>query len=241
MKTPLVLAVLLCLSADGCSRKQQSSSASPATFGAAMVESSGGKQVAAAGMLLPQPVMVQVNDDQGNGVTGAAVEFSGPRGVVFDPASGVTDSSGQFTTNVALGGGAGRYEITASTLNKSHKQIELKLQEIALDYQQVLGRRLNEQYCERCHNPESTPQRVSNYDNLEAKPHAFADGDFYNKMSDDDVTALITHGGPALNKSPAMPPYGFTLSKSDIQALLAFIRAVSDPPYQGRGLVYAEK
>ncbi len=198
MKTPLVLAVLLCLSADGCSRKQQSSSASPATFGAAMVESSGGKQVAAAGMLLPQPVMVQVNDDQGNGVTGAAVEFSGPRGVVFDPASGVTDSSGQFTTNVALGGGAGRYEITASTLNKSHKQIELKLQEIALDY-------------------------------------------FYNKMSDDDVTALITHGGPALNKSPAMPPYGFTLSKSDIQALLAFIRAVSDPPYQGRGLVYAEK
>jgi mono/diheme cytochrome c family protein len=242
MKTALTLAALLSLFAGGCSRKQPSaSSATPAAFGAAIVESSGGKQVAAAGTLLQQPVVVQINDDQGNAVTGAAVEFSGPRGVVFDPPSGVTDSSGQFTTTVSLGGGAGRYEITAITFNKSHKQIELKLQEIALDYQQVLGRRLNEQYCERCHNPESTPQRVSNYDNLEIKPHAFADGEFYDKMSDDDITALITHGGPALNKSPAMPPYGYTLSKSDIQALLAYIRAVSDPPFRGRGLVYAEK
>jgi mono/diheme cytochrome c family protein len=142
---------------------------------------------------------------------------------------------------VSLGSGAGRYEIVASTYDKSHKQIDLKLQEIGLDYQQVLGQKLNQHYCERCHNQESTPERVSNYDNLEVKPHAFSDGDFLNKMSDDDLTAVITHGGPALNKSPQMPPYGYTLSKADIQALLAYIRAVSDPPYQGRGLVYAQK
>lgn len=240
MNRVVILISLMALA--GCSHKQQDATPVKATaFGSAIVESSGGKQVAPAGTLLPQPVIVQVNDEQGNGVTGAAVEFSGPRGVVFDPASGTTDSSGQFTTNVTLGNGAGRYELVATTYDKSHKRIDLRLQEIALDYQQVLGLKLNQHYCERCHNPESTPERVSNYDNLDVKPHAFTDGDYLNKMSDDDLTAIITHGGPALNKSPQMPPYGYTLSKSDVQALLAYIRAIADPPRPGRGLTYAQR
>jgi hypothetical protein len=33
-----------------------------------------------------------------------------------------------------------------------------------------------------------------------------------------DLVAIISHGGAALNKSAKMPPYGYTLSKSDIQA-----------------------
>ncbi len=240
MNRALILIPLLVLA--GCSHKQQGSVPVKATaFGTAIVESSGGKQIAPAGTLLLQPVVVQVNDEQSNGVTGAAVEFSGPAGVVFDPASGITDSSGQLTTNVTLGSGAGRYELTASTYDKSHKKIDLKLQGIALDYQQVLGAKLNQHYCERCHNSESTPERVSNYDNLDVKPHAFTDGDYLNKMSDDDLTAIITHGGPALNRSPQMPPYGYTLSKPDVQALLAYIRAVADPPLIGRGLRYAQR
>ena len=240
MNRALILISVLLLA--GCSHKQQGAAPAKATaFGSAIVESSGGKQSAPAGTLLPQPVVVQVNDEQGNGVTGAAVEFSGPAGVVFDPANGTTDSSGQLTTNVTLGSGAGRYELAASTYDKSHKKLDLKLQEVALDYQQVLGAKLNQHYCERCHNSESTPERVSNYDNLDVKPHAFTDGDYLNKMSDDDLTAIITHGGPALNKSPEMPPYGYTLGKSDVQALLAYIRAVSDPPYKNGGILYSQK
>src|SRR5512141_2229020 len=176
MNRVLIVAIVLSLLAAGCSRKQPSASAAkPTAFGTAIVESSGGKQIAPAGTLLLQPVVVQVNDAQGTGVTGAAVELHGPAGVVFDPPSGVTDSSGQFSTNVSLGNGGGRYEITASTYDKSQKRIDLKLQEIALDYQQVLGQKLNQHYCERCHNQESTPERVSNYDNLDVKPHAFTD------------------------------------------------------------------
>ena len=240
MNRAFILIALILLA--GCSHKQQTANPAKATaFGAAIVESSGGKQVAPAGTLLPQPVVVQVNDEQGNGVTGAAVDFSGPVGVVFDPANGTTDSSGQFTTNVTLGNGAGRYELVATTYDKSHKRMDLRLQEIALDYQQVLGLKLNQHYCERCHNSESTPERVSNYDNLDVKPHAFTDGDYLDKMSDDDLTAIITHGGPALNRSPQMPPYGYTLSKSDIQALLAYIRAVADPPRAGRGPTFAQR
>ncbi len=230
----------LLLSSAACTRKSSvTSSPSPTGFGVAITEVSGGKQVAAAGALLDQPVVVQVNDDQGNGVTGAFVQLNGPAGVSFDPAAGLTDSNGQFTSQVSLGA-AGRYQLTAVTRDKSGKQHEVKVDEIALDYQQGLGRQLNQQYCARCHNPESTPERVSNMDNLATKPHAFTDGDTLNRISDADLVSIITHGGAALNKSAEMPSYGYTLSKSDIQALLAYIRAIADPPYPQKGLVYAK-
>ncbi len=91
------------------------------------------------GMVLAQPLVVQVNDEQGTAVTGALVEFSGPAGVSFDPPSGLTDSSGQLSTNVALGGMAGRYQLTARTFTKAQKSVELKIEEIALGYQQQVG------------------------------------------------------------------------------------------------------
>ncbi|HLB86347.1 MAG TPA: c-type cytochrome, partial [Terriglobales bacterium] len=197
--------------------------------------------IGVTGTVLTQPLVVQVNDDQGNAVTGALVEFSGPAGVSFDPSAGLTDSSGQLSTNVTLASMAGRYRLTASTITKAQKKIDLKIEEIALGYQQQVGYQLGEKYCARCHNPESTPERVSNFDNLEVKPHAFTEGDTLNKMSDADLTAIISHGGPALNKSALMPPYGYTLSKTEMQALISFIRLVSDPPYQASGMVYAQK
>ncbi len=227
--------------AMSCSHKSESAPPlKPTTYGAAIVESSGGKQFAQTGSLLPQPVVVQVNDAQGTAVAGALVEFYAAPGVSFDPPRALSDSSGQVTTNIALGGMAGRYQITASTFDKSHKKVELKLEEIALGYQQTLGRRLNDQYCDRCHNSESTAERVSNYDNLEVKPHAFSEGDTLNKLSDADLTAIITNGGPALQKSALMPAWGNTLSKTNIQALIAYIRAVSDPPSRNSGPLYSE-
>jgi mono/diheme cytochrome c family protein len=227
--------------ATSCSHKTVSvPMPKPTAFGAAIVETSGGKQIAQTGSLLQQPVVVQVNDAQGNSIAGALVEFSAVPEVAFDPANGLTDSSGQVTTNVYLGGMAGRYQIVAGTFDQSHKKIDLKLEEIALSYQQALGRQLNNQYCDRCHNPESTVERVSNYDNLEVKPHPFTEGDTLNKISDADLTAIISHGGPALNKSALMPAWGNTLSKSDIEALISYIRAVSDPPSREAGPVYAQ-
>jgi len=242
MTTSGVIFVLVAMvAATSCARKTTSRLVpQPTAFGAAIVESSGGKQIAQTGGLVPQPVVVQVNDAQGTAVTGALVLFSGPSGVTFDPAGALTDSGGQVTTNVSLGGMAGRYQLAASTFDKAHKRIDLKIEEIALGYQQTLGRQLNDQYCERCHNPESTVERVSNYDNLEVKPHPFTEGDTLNKISDADLTAIISHGGPALNKSALMPAWGSTLSKSDIQALISYIRAVSDPPYRSTGIVYAK-
>ncbi|MGA3034805.1 MAG: cytochrome c [Terracidiphilus sp.] len=239
---PTLIVVSFTLVAAGCSRTATPAFApKPTGFGAALVESSGGKQSGATGMVLAQPVVVQVNDEQGRAVTGALVDFGGPAGVSFDPPSGLADSSGQLSTNVALGGMAGRYQLTARTLSKAQKPVELKIEEIALGYQQELGFQLDNKYCARCHNPESTPERVSNYDNLEVKPHPFTEGDTLNKMSDAELTAIISHGGPALSKSALMPPYGYTLSKTEIEALIAYIRLISDPPYHASGIVYAQK
>src|SRR6266699_262510 len=84
--------------ATSCSRKSQSApQLKPTAFGAAIVESSGGKQFAQTGALLPQPVVGQVNDEQGTAVKGALVEFAAAPGVTFDPARALTDSSGQVT------------------------------------------------------------------------------------------------------------------------------------------------
>jgi mono/diheme cytochrome c family protein len=234
------IAMLTLSLATSCSHKTDSAALpKPTAFGATIVESSGGKQFGQTGSLLPQPVVVQINDEQGTAVSGALVEFASAPEVVFDPPYALTDSSGQVTTNVSLGGMAGRFQLTVSTWNKSHKKVDLEIDEIALGYQQTLGRRLNDQYCDRCHNPESTVERVSNYDNLEVKPHPFTEGETLNKISDADLTAIIAHGGPALNKSALMPAWGNTLSKSDVQALISYIRAISDPPSRSASPAFA--
>ncbi len=240
MKVSAAFFLGLIMLGTSCSSKHESAASfKPTAFGSAIVESSGGKQITQTGNPLPQAVVVQVNNEQGTAVAGALVEFFGATGVSFDPSIALTDASGQVTTNVSLGGRAGRYQITASTLDKSHKRVDLNLEEIALGYQQTLGKRLNDQYCDRCHNSESTVERVSNYDNLEVKPHPFTEGETLNKMSDADLTSIIAFGGPALNKSALMPAWGNTLSKADVQALIAYIRAVSDTPSKNAGPVYA--
>jgi mono/diheme cytochrome c family protein len=225
----------------GCKHQTPANAAlKAAAQGTALVESSGGHQVGVTGTVLKDPVVVQVNDDQGNAVPGALVEFHGPAGVSFDPSAVLTDSSGQATTAVTLGDTSGRYQIDAETPGKT-KTVSLAIVETALDYQERVGAILVDKNCSRCHDPESSPQRVSNYDNLEVKPHQFTDGNTLNKMSDADLTSIILHGGPALNRSALMPPYGNTLSSTDVKALIAYTRAVSDPPYQPPGTVYERK
>jgi mono/diheme cytochrome c family protein len=242
MKRFFLIGVVLALVAMGCSRRPTApASPQPTVFGSALVEVNGGKQAAPSGMTLNQPLTVQVNDADGNGVEGAEVVLQGPTGMRFAPGLGLTDSSGQFSTVVTLGGLAGRYQITATTKDKNGKTIKLALTEIALGYQQTLGRELYRQYCDRCHDPESTPQRVSNMDNLAAKPHPFTEGEALNKFTDADLNAIISHGGPALGKSAEMPAYGYTLSQRGIQALISYIRVVSDPPHHGQGPTYTEE
>ncbi len=234
------LAALALLASAACHRSPPPAHA-PSAFGVAIVDIGGEKQAAGVGAALGDPVVAQVNDAQGNGVAGAFVEFSGASGVRFDPPSGLTGSDGQISTTVRLGGVAGRYSLAATTRDKAGKTLQVTFPEIALDYQQVLGRELNEKYCSRCHNSESTAEKVSNHDNLSVPPHSFSDGAAQNRFSRANLVAIIAHGGAALGKSAEMPPYSPTLSPTDIDALVAYIRAVSDPPYRPQGVFYANQ
>jgi hypothetical protein len=233
--------LLMALVPISCAKHKNVKPGDNGAFGNAIIEVSGGKQAASVGSALDQPVVVQVNDDKGTAVPNAAVHFSGPAGVKFNPGSLQTDSSGQASTTVSVGSSPGRYRIEPWIQDRSGKRVGLPLDEIALGYEQLLGRELAVRYCNRCHDQESTAERVSNYDNLKTKPHALSDGDTLNKMTDDELVSIIAHGGPALNRSAEMPAYGYTLSKAEIQAVLSFMRAVSDPPYQSKGVVYAQK
>ena len=234
---------LLCLFATAaCGRRSKPAEAPAAkAFGAAIAEVGGSKQTAGIGTALDQPLVVQVNDAQGAPVAGAFVEVRVPQGGTATPNAGLTGAEGQFTTNVTLGGSAGIYRVVASTRNSAVKVLQLPLDEIALGYQETLGKQLGDVYCARCHDPESTPERVSNRDNLTDKAHAFTEGAVLNVMSDADLIAVIARGGPALGKSAEMPPYAYTLGNADIAALAAYIRAVADPPFTSKGVVYAKK
>lgn len=206
-------------------------------YGTQVAEVSGGKQMTAVGSALPQPVVVQVNGADGNPVAGALVTFRG-EGLNFNPEAALSDSSGQVTTSAQVGFNAGDYQIVAETSKQGGGSASLNLHEMALGYEATLGRTLNEQYCIRCHDPESTPERVSNLDNLSPAPHQFSDGATYNRLPDADLINLINHGGPAAGKSAQMPPYSSTLTTAEIRALLAYIRAIADPPYQPSGVKY---
>ena len=233
-----ILAITVC---TGCTHRKAAVPALKAKAeGTAIVVVSGDKQLGGIGSPLSQPLVLQVNDDQGNAVTGAKVEMTGPRGVVLDPAEVLTDDSGQATIKVTLAGIAGRYELTASSQDAHGKPLTLPVAEYAVGYQQEVGSEINEKYCSRCHDSESTVEQVSNYDNLAVKPHSFANGDIYNKLSEAELANIIEHGGPAMNRSALMPPYEWTLSKAEIQAMVAYIRLVSDPPYVAPGVVYAK-
>lgn len=240
MKTHLLASLILCVMMTACARKPVAGP-QPTGFGSAIVESSGGKQIAPVGTTLDQPIVVQVNDAQGNAVAGALVQWHGPANVGVEPAAGLTDASGQFTSTITLGGMAGHYRFVAATRDRAGKEAQVTVDETALGYQQQLGQQISIHYCVRCHDPESTPERVSNMDNLDPKPHAFSDGEALNRFTDADLASIVTHGGAALNRSPQMPPFGFTVSKTDIEAVVAYIRAIQDPPFPTKGLVYAQK
>ncbi len=235
LQTALIIAMALLA---GCRHSAQQT-LKPTAYGTQIAEVSGSKQTAQTGSTLPQPVVLQVNDKDGNGVQGALVTLRGD-GLQFTPAQLLTDSSGQATVAVQVGFTPGDYQVVADTPKSGGGTANLILREIALGYEQAVGSAVNDQYCIRCHNSESTPERVSNMDNLSPAPHQFTDGATLNRISDADLTNMITHGGPALGKSPQMPAYGATLKPAEIRAVVAYIRAVADPPYQMAGVKYGK-
>ena len=102
---------------------------------------------------------------------------------------------------------------------------------IPLSYQQAQGKRLVYQQCVWCH-ADATPAGPSNRSNLTPVPPLLNDGATLNAESDEYMQNMITLGGTAMGKSAMMPPYGRMLSGEEIRSVIAFTRAIAQPPYQ---------
>ncbi len=235
MKATFSTCVLVSLLVSSCAKQANvPPPLAPKAYGMQIVEQSGGKQAAGVGAKLNDPIVVQVNGADGNAVAGSLVTFHGD-GLRFTPSQALTDDSGQVSTVAQLGTMPGSYVIVAETPKSGGGLFFVNLREIALGYQEKVGKQISEKYCIMCHDPESTPERVSNYDNLAPpQPHLFSDGTVLNAMSDADLMKIIADGGPPLGKSPQTPAYRGTLTAGEIKALVAYIRAIAEPSVSGR-------
>jgi mono/diheme cytochrome c family protein len=233
MKNNQIACLALIVTLTGCSKQASvRPSLTSKIQGTQIVEVSGEKQIAGVGSKIADPIVVQVNGADGNALAGALVVLRGD-GLVFTPTEALTDASGQVSAAVQLGGIPGNYEIVAETPKAGGGTATVSMREAALGYQAKLGKEISDKYCRSCHDPESTPERVSNFDNLTPpQPHQFSDGNTLNNWSDADLIKVIAEGGPALGKSPQTPAYRNTLTTAQVKAVVTYIRAVSDPPYQ---------
>jgi len=102
---------------------------------------------------------------------------------------------------------------------------------IPLGYRAAQGKRIFYTQCVWCH-ADATPAGPSNRSNVTPVPPLANDGEALNKENDATLRNAIALGGSALGKSAMMPPYGRTLSEEEITDLIAYIRAVAQPPYQ---------
>jgi mono/diheme cytochrome c family protein len=102
---------------------------------------------------------------------------------------------------------------------------------IPLNYQQAQGKRIFYQQCVWCH-ADATPAGPSNRSNLTPVPPLLNDGAVLNAESDENMSNIVTLGGAAMGKSAMMPPYGRMLSAEEIRSVIAFTRAIAQPPFQ---------
>jgi mono/diheme cytochrome c family protein len=103
-----------------------------------------------------------------------------------------------------------------------------------LGYEQAQGKRVFYQHCVWCH-ADATPAGPSNRSNLTPVPPLLNDGATLNAESDEFMQNIITLGGSAMGKSAMMPPCGRMLSAEEIRSVIAFTRAIAQPPYQPTG------
>lgn len=102
---------------------------------------------------------------------------------------------------------------------------------IPLDYLQAQGARVFQSNCVWCHG-DATPAGPSNRSNVTPTPPLLNDGATLNPLNDQFLQNIITLGGSAMGKSAMMPPWGRTLTADEVRAVISYIRAIAQPPYQ---------
>ncbi len=82
-------------------------------------------------------------------------------------------------------------------------------------------------YCAQCHGTAGDGKGINVTKDFATDPRNFTVGADMSKRTDDDIRTVIKDGGPAISKSPLMPPWGATLSAAEVDGLLAYIRKMA--------------
>lgn len=80
--------------------------------------------------------------------------------------------------------------------------------------------------CAACHGPQGAgdgPNAV----NLDPRPADLTDPEYMATATEQDLFKVIEGGGRALEITPAMPPWGKTLSRTQIRGLVAYVQSLS--------------
>lgn len=85
------------------------------------------------------------------------------------------------------------------------------------------GEKIYQWYCSHCHGIKGDGKGF-NAKNLDPRPANHTDANFMTKRTDKDLYDAISGGGRAVGKSTLMPPWGNTLSNSQIKSLIQYLR-----------------
>lgn len=129
---------------------------------------------------------------------------------------------GSYAARDSRAGSAARDSTFAAlTLRHGRSPTELSL---------ARGQVIYGRYCAICHGDNGGGDGFNAY-NVKAaygvSPTAFADSAAFSSVHADVVLAAIRDGGHAVGKSPAMPPWGHTLTISDVIDVAEFVRSLS--------------
>ena len=97
-----------------------------------------------------------------------------------------------------------------------------------MTYEQRQGKYVFAKYCAVCHGNEGKADGFNTY-NLDPKPRDLTEQHYLSEFSDERLIQIIRDGGRGANKSPSMPPYGWTLGKDDITYVASFVRTFMPP------------
>lgn len=87
-------------------------------------------------------------------------------------------------------------------------------------------------YCASCHGTRGAGDGPI-AQALDPKPARHNDGTYMNALSNEYLFKVIDEGGAAVGKSPLMAPWGGSLTDAQIWDVVAFVRTLAVPPYEG--------
>ncbi len=98
----------------------------------------------------------------------------------------------------------------------------------SLTREEQRGQVLYGYYCVLCHGQTGEADGFNSF-TLNTQPAKHADATVMATLSDTQIQMVIRDGGPALERSPEMPPWGGVLTNQEISDLTDYVRTLAKP------------